>query len=149
MLEHHRRCVGGVSALDAAPVPRDRERCEHRQDPDHPHHRLDHRFGTGPPSISPRAASITDVTGLTLTNACSHPGIVSTGTNAELANVSGRMIMNPSVFTDSVVRAVMPDERHRPAQRQPERRSTSANAPIAPATPPLEPEPEHHARIPS
>ena len=36
---------------------------------------------TGPPSISPRVASITDVTGLTFTNACSHPGIVSTGAN--------------------------------------------------------------------
>ena len=44
---------------------------------------------------------------MAFTNACSHPGIVSTGANALLANVSGRMIMKPHVFTDSVVRAVI------------------------------------------
>ena len=65
-------------------------------------------MATGPPSISPRAASITDVIGFPFTNACSHPGIVSGWTNAELANVSGRMIMKPHVLTDSGVRAVMP-----------------------------------------
>src|SRR6266545_2901331 len=63
---------------------------------------------TGPPSISPRAASITEVTGFAFTKAWSHPGIVSTLAKAVLANVNGRMIMNPHVFTDSVVRAVMP-----------------------------------------
>jgi hypothetical protein len=34
---------------------------------------------TGPPSISPRAASITELTGFAFTNAYNHPGIVSTG----------------------------------------------------------------------
>src|SRR5919108_2686273 len=65
-------------------------------------------LATEPPSINPRVASITEVTGLALTNACSHPGMVPVGAKAELAKVSGRRSMKPQVFTDSLVRAVMP-----------------------------------------
>src|SRR5262245_53463203 len=63
---------------------------------------------TGPARIRPRAASMTEVTGLALAKAWSHPGMEATGAKAELAKVRGRMIMNPQVLTDSGVRAVMP-----------------------------------------
>src|SRR6266852_2227111 len=61
-----------------------------------------------PPSMSPRVASTTFVIGLTLTKDWSHPGIDPGGANTELANVSGRMIMNPHVFTASGLFAATP-----------------------------------------
>src|SRR6059036_3833224 len=65
-------------------------------------------LATGPPSIKPRVASTMDVIGFTFTKAWSQPGMVSGRANTELANVSGRMIMKPNVFTASGVFAVTP-----------------------------------------
>src|SRR5688572_446579 len=91
-------------------------------------------LATDPPSINPRVASITDVTGLALTNACSHPGMVPVGANAELAKVSGRRSMKPQVFTDSLERAVMPTKAIGQHMVNPNA-VTRANAPNAPAAP--------------
>ena len=73
-------------------------------------HPIDRTSGpaTGPPSISPRVASITDVTGFHSANVLSNGGMVEGGANAELAKVSGKMIMKPSELTDSVDLARMP-----------------------------------------
>src|SRR5689334_16688458 len=66
------------------------------------HSTLFHRLGhTGPPSASARMVSTTYVTGWLLANACSHPGIVAIGTNAELRNVSGNSQIRPNACTDS------------------------------------------------
>lgn len=54
-------------------------------------HNSDPRTGPamGPPTMSPRDASASSVTGLTFTNARNQPGIVAVGTNTSLTNVSG------------------------------------------------------------
>ena len=51
---------------------------------------------TGPPSIRPRLALASAVTGLTLTQACSQPGRVLVWMNTLLPNASGNMTMNPN-----------------------------------------------------
>src|SRR5215469_8995478 len=49
----------------------------------------------GPPSIRPRLALASAVTGLTLTQAWSQPGSVPVGMKTLLPNASGNMTMNP------------------------------------------------------
>jgi hypothetical protein len=49
----------------------------------------------GASSHSARIAATTIVKGLTFANASSHSGIDSTGTNADDANVSGKIAMKP------------------------------------------------------
>src|SRR5215475_10155431 len=56
---------------------------------------------TGPPRASDRIALMMNVTGWLLANACSQPGMVSIGTNAELRNVSGNSQIRPNACTDS------------------------------------------------
>src|ERR1700685_2634789 len=51
---------------------------------------------TGPPSIRPREALASAVTGLTLTQACSQPGRVLVWMNTLLPNASGNITMNPN-----------------------------------------------------
>src|SRR5579863_9229623 len=51
---------------------------------------------TGWPSSSARTASTKTDTGWWLANPCSQSGILSTGTNALLAKVSGKSQMNPA-----------------------------------------------------
>src|SRR5690606_28061564 len=70
----------------------------------------DHSSGsaTGPPSISPRTASEMMLTGLTFTNASSHPGNVAAGTNTLLTIVSGNIAVKPKICTRSGSLAVMP-----------------------------------------
>jgi hypothetical protein len=63
---------------------------------------------TGPPSSSPRTASVTSVTGLWVTTAWSQPGMLAAGANTELANVSGITTMNPAICTDSALRSEVP-----------------------------------------
>ena len=41
------------------------------------------------------------MTGWLLANACSQPGMVEIGTNAELTNVSGNSQISPNACTDS------------------------------------------------
>jgi hypothetical protein len=48
---------------------------------------------TGPPSIRPRLAAVSAVTGLTRTQACSQPGRVLAWMNTVLPNASGNMTM--------------------------------------------------------
>src|SRR5262249_11443125 len=50
---------------------------------------------TGPPIISPRDAVARSDIGLTFTNACSQPGIVSVGTSRLLANTRGNIAVKP------------------------------------------------------
>src|SRR3954451_9002467 len=73
---------------------------------------------TGPPSIRPRSVAIRCVSGLTSVNVCSHAGIVSTGTNVLVPNVSGNMTRNAIPWTAPGVRAVMPHEHRGPAQAE-------------------------------
>src|SRR5262250_187467 len=59
-----------------------------------------------PVSASERAASAVTVTGLTLANAASQPGIVETGTNTELAKTSGKITTKPADCAASAPRTV-------------------------------------------
>src|SRR2546423_14655970 len=54
-----------------------------------------------PPCIRPRAAVTTRLTGLTLTIARSHPGMVGGETKMLLASMSGKMITELVWITDS------------------------------------------------
>src|SRR5262249_57613232 len=58
---------------------------------------------TGPPVISPRVAVARSDIGLTRTNACSQPGIVSVGTSRLLANPSGNIAVKPKSCTPCAV----------------------------------------------
>src|SRR5262245_39436500 len=49
----------------------------------------------GPPRTRPRVASLSAVTGLILTQACSQPGSVLVCTNTLLPKVSGNITMKP------------------------------------------------------
>ena len=49
-----------------------------------------------PPRQNARAASAVRVTGLILANPSSHAGMVSTGTNTELAKTSGKITTKPA-----------------------------------------------------
>lgn len=62
----------------------------------------------GPPSINARVASTTLVTGWFFANAYSQPGIVSTRTNADEANVNGKRIGNAMSCAVSPLGADMP-----------------------------------------
>ena len=77
----------------------------------------------------------TCVIGLTFTNVCSHPGMLAGSANTELANVSGRMIMNPHVLTVSGVFAVTPMNAIGQHSVSP-KAATNRKAPTAPANPP-------------
>src|SRR5215471_19111687 len=61
-------------------------------------HRIECQTGvaTGPPSTRLRLASVSAVSGLTFTQACSQPGSVVVLTNTLLPNVSGNITMNPN-----------------------------------------------------
>ena len=48
-----------------------------------------------------RIVSMMMLTGWFLAKACSQPGIVAIGTNAELRNVSGKTQISPNAWTDS------------------------------------------------
>jgi hypothetical protein len=60
------------------------------------------------PSVRSRAAVTRCDTGLTSTNAFSHPGSVSAGTNAFDANVSGNSTIIEMPWTDDAERAITP-----------------------------------------
>jgi len=62
----------------------------------------------GPPVNRPRSASVSRVIGLTLTKACSQPGIVAVGTSRLLPNTSGKNAMNPKAWTPCGVFTSMP-----------------------------------------
>src|SRR5687767_9184990 len=62
----------------------------------------------GTPSSMPRIASDRIVTGFTFTHDCSHPGIVSVGTNALLVNVSGNVTTKPKICTFSGLSTTTP-----------------------------------------
>src|SRR5215469_5693452 len=65
-------------------------------------HRFGHRVGSsGPPRAIARMALTTYVTGWLLAKACSQPGMVAIGTNAEDTNVSGNSQTNPNDCTAS------------------------------------------------
>src|SRR5215469_1749375 len=61
-------------------------------------HKMECQAGVaiGPPVTRRRLASLSAVTGLTLTHACSQPGSVLVLTNTLLPNVSGNITMNPN-----------------------------------------------------
>ena len=64
---------------------------------------------TGPPTVSPRTASARWVTGLTLTHACSQPGMVDVlGIRMLLPKTSGIMKMNAMPWTVSGDGAISP-----------------------------------------
>ena len=65
---------------------------------------------TGPPTSSPRTAPTRCVSGLTSTNACSQPGIVSAGTNAFEPKLSGRITSTRIPWTAPGERATMPTQ---------------------------------------
>ena len=56
----------------------------------------------------PRSASVSRVIGLTLTKACSQPGMVSVGASRLLPNTSGKNAMNPNACTPCGVFTSMP-----------------------------------------
>src|SRR5262249_52962939 len=62
----------------------------------------------GPPVISPRVEVARSDIGLTSTNACSQPGIVSVGTSRLLANTSGNIAVKPKSCTPCAVLASSP-----------------------------------------
>src|SRR5262245_59321275 len=66
----------------------------------------------GPPKYSPRIASVSAVTGFTLTHACSHPSSVWVCTNTLLPNVSGNITMNPNPCTLCGDLTVRPSNAH-------------------------------------
>ena len=45
---------------------------------------------------------------MSVAKVCSHSGIVSGGTNAEDAKVSGKIAMNPNAFADSGLETISP-----------------------------------------
>src|SRR3954467_11055751 len=53
-----------------------------------------------------RAAFAVRVTGLTFANACSHLGMLETGTNTELANTSANRSTKPADWAASTLRTV-------------------------------------------
>ncbi len=65
-------------------------------------------FPAGVPTKRARAASTIVVNGLCSATGCSHPGIDSTGTNADETNVSGKRTVNPNAFDASGDEAVSP-----------------------------------------
>ena len=65
-------------------------------------------FPAGVPTKSARAALTIVVNGLCSANGCSHPGIESTGTNADEMNVIGNRIVKPYAFDASGDDAVSP-----------------------------------------
>src|SRR3954462_9955130 len=79
----------------------------------------------GVPSARERSALTTWVIGWLFANACSHPGMLSTGTNAEETNVSGNSQINPNACVDSSFLS------HRPMAA--EIRHTAKPSPIASA----------------
>src|SRR3954447_2642450 len=62
----------------------------------------------GTPLSSPRTASARIVTGFTLTQACSQPGMVAVGTKTLLVNVNGKVTTNPKICTFSGLPATTP-----------------------------------------
>jgi hypothetical protein len=78
----------------------------------------------GWPASRPRSAVTRWLTGLTCTNACSHPGMVWGWTNTLLARVSGNSTTVPALITACAVRssrptAVQAHDRHSAKARYP------------------------------
>src|SRR4029450_2508198 len=73
---------------------------------------------TSPPTSRPRTASTSGVAGLTPPQACIQPGMVSTGTKALEAKVSGNTTTNPSIITFSVSSAILATSTGNQAQEQ-------------------------------
>src|SRR6266571_1783475 len=73
-----------------------------------------------PKRASERAASAVTVTGLIFANACSQCGMVATGTNTELAKMSGKITTNPAVCAASAPRDGERHEGEDPAEGEAE-----------------------------
>src|SRR3712207_2917494 len=72
-------------------------------------HRLRTRGrASGPPTMSARTLSTVGVTGVAFAKACSQPGMVSTGANADDANVNGNNQTKPARLAASTVRTDSP-----------------------------------------
>src|SRR3954463_4955556 len=76
--------------------------------PVHQHRLVMSGRARSPPLMNARTASTVGVTGVDFANACSQPGMVSTGANADDAKVSGNSQTKPAMLAVSTLRTVRP-----------------------------------------
>src|SRR2546421_2855106 len=91
--------------------------------------------GTPPISEYERAVFAVSVTGLTFAKACSHCGMLETGTKTELAKTSGKMTTNPADCAASAPRTTSATKAKIQLSAKPNAltTATAASAPGSPA----------------